>query len=1126
MHGKYILVSLFLLFLVSLGRDVHSEEIWSLGTEDKSFREFALAGNVADYAKTFPTDPIVRIGAVDIGKEFPWIFPGTSDPWAGKKSHTITVDFDLDEKHLAEGDGTAFEILITAMASYWRPKQTMLVNLNGVERRIDVPSGCYNDVVLVDPSQGTFVGCRAVFFKNTLKKTGNRLVITNVSPAWFLLDSIRCVRESENVQKMTFSTRQTLLKGESGQLPCRELALERNGCFFAEKTTLILQSEQNEKIVGAHEYQLEPEKQFTLDPFPVSVQDPDAAAKIKATFRAARGKEVVTMFELAPVRHWEVHMLHHTHLDIGYTEPQNEILERQVRSIYETLRYIDETKDYPDEAKFKFHLEGMWAVDEFFERSTEEDQRRFIDAARNRQIYLDGMYAQALTGMYNDEELFHVMDAATEFGRKHGVTVDSAMITDIPGWTWGYVTALAQHGIKYLDIGASRRFALDDKPFYWESPSGKEKVLCLAHSLGYGQFHDNFRGDPLPIREKILPALDVMSERGYPYDVAIFRYSIEADNGPPNRIASDTIRDWNAKYVWPRMILSRNSDAMKALENRYGKSFPVYKGDMTPYWEDGAASTSEATALNRAAKERILQAETLWAMLKPNPYPAKKFQRTWIDLIMYDEHTWGANISGSDPDNPFSIEQDKYKQAFARRADGLSRELVSAALQPLTVKCTRPESSNYGVFNTLPWQRGDVVVLPINGPPGPADLVVHDLRNGRRNAAQFLSGDGCAVSIAPIAPTSSIILATESASPTFPVSKPFTADVNSATFSNGKITFVIDSKTGALSSLKLKGIDEELVNPGDDSNSGLNDYLYIIGRNPLENRERYASGVKICVEDIGPCVLTVRVESPVPNCESLVRKYRLYADSDRIEVENTMDKIKERRKEGTFFGFPFKIAAPIWRYDIPWAVAQVEKDQMPDANRGFFPVQRFCNVTNDRLNIDWVTLDAHMVQFVPIFSPIGFVEPPRRLEPNGTLYSWVCSNHWPTNYKADQEGILKFRYVIRPRSGSFDAANSQRFAREIHRPLIAIKVDDRVKPSPSLLTLSNHDVVTTTIRPAKKGNGLIVRLFNPTSKPQSTTLTSPTRPSIFLSNVWEDRYEPVSTTIHLAPWESLTVRME
>ena len=50
-------------------------------------------------------------------------------------------------------------------------------------------------------------------------------------------------------------------------------------------------------------------------------------------------------------------------------------------------------------------------------------------------------------------------------------------------------------------------------------------------------------------------------------------------------------------------------------EEQYGAELPVFAGDMTPTWEDGAASTACETAMNRTTATRLAQTETIWSMI-------------------------------------------------------------------------------------------------------------------------------------------------------------------------------------------------------------------------------------------------------------------------------------------------------------------------------------------------------------------------------------------------------------------------------------------------------------------------------------------------------------------------------
>lgn len=83
------------------------------------------------------------------------------------------------------------------------------------------------------------------------------------------------------------------------------------------------------------------------------------------------------------------------------------------------------------------------------------------------------------------------MGSAIRFAREHGIEIDSAMQSDVPGYAWGLVPVPAQCGIKYMTMGPNaghrvgRVYEWGEKPFYWESPPGKEKVLCYLLDDGH-----------------------------------------------------------------------------------------------------------------------------------------------------------------------------------------------------------------------------------------------------------------------------------------------------------------------------------------------------------------------------------------------------------------------------------------------------------------------------------------------------------------------------------------------------------------------------------------------------------------------------------------------------------------
>ena len=184
------------------------------------------------------------------------------------------------------------------------------------------------------------------------------------------------------------------------------------------------------------------------------------------------------------------------------------------------------------------------------------------------------MYVNELTGLCRPEELLRLFRHATKCADITGVPVESAMISDVPGFTWGTVTALAQAGIKYFSIGPNYFDRIgytmqdwQDKPFYWLGPNGQTKVLAWVPYGGYV---------PGTLSELLLNNLmNHYDQIDYPYDIGYLRMSGYGDNAVPDPSICDFVRDWNVQNVYPKMIISGTTEAFRAFEQRFGSSLPV-----------------------------------------------------------------------------------------------------------------------------------------------------------------------------------------------------------------------------------------------------------------------------------------------------------------------------------------------------------------------------------------------------------------------------------------------------------------------------------------------------------------------------------------------------------------------
>jgi len=828
--------------------------------------------------------------------------------------------------------------------------------------------------------------------------------------------------------------------------------------------------------------------------------------------------------EFKKPRDWEIYLLPHSHVDIGYTHVQTEVEQLQWEHLENAIEYARASEDYPAGSRFKWNAEVLWAVDGYLKQASSDKRQQFIEAVQKGWIGLDGLYGNELTGLCRPEELMRLVDFSRRLGKECGVSVESAMISDVPGYTWGMVPVLAQNGIKYFSIGpnsghriGSTISAWGDRPFYWVSPSGQEKVLCWVAGKAYSWFLsgiDQMENMRKINKQQLFDYLLELESSGFPYDILSFRYSIGSDNGPPDPGLADFVKNWNDKYASPRLIISTTGEMFNAFEKRYASEIPAVRGDFTPYWEDGAASSAHETGINRAAAERLVQAEALWAILDPAGYPDKAFDDAWRNVLLYNEHTWGSWNSISAPDDDFTRQQWKIKQTFALDAEKQSHELLKQALKPVS---TEPETlESVRIFNTCSWPRTDMVVLPADWKL-PGDLV----KNSDDNPvpSQRLSTGELAF-IARDIPSMGTSLFTCHKGEAHVEGN---TEVTKTGLSNSLLSVDIDETSGVISGVRRKGIPADFVDH--KAGSGLNDYYYVAGRDPKDPQR--SGKVTITIKEKGPLLSSLLIESDAPGCNKLIREVSLIAGVDRVDITNVLDKLDIYEQEGVHLAFPFKVPDGQMRLDIAWGVVRPEADQLPGSCKNYFTVQRWVDVSNQDYGVTWAAIDAPMVEIGAITADpvaVGWID---HLQPTQKLYSYVMNNYWETNYRAGQEGPATFRYSIKPHR-RFDEAAAQRFGIERSQPLIAVPVEKDSEDFPSFLNLEPEGVIVTSLKPGEDGNTWILRLFNSTGRPETVELMwgNQKPKAVYISSPFEEQGQKVEGKIFMPAYGIVTLRAE
>jgi len=1016
------------------------------------------------------------------------------DGWAGSVPHTFGVVFNLAAT-VQEG---LCRVRLGLLDTQAGAPPRLEVRVNNEVREAVLSAGSGDASIQGDPKAGKRQEAVLEFPVSALIPGDNHLRITTSSGSWMLYDFLRL----EGPAGLRLGTVEAFTWVDAAQpvLALRKVGDELRQAVEVQLRHLGPPIEGRLMVEGVAPIRVELADRMVRTEIlvPAVSKAERREVRIEVDGRLIARREV----ELRPVRQRTIYILPHSHTDIGYTEIQTAIEEKQVENLRKGMAYAQRTANYPEGARFVWNVEVLWAAELFLKRRPPEEQEAFFAAVKSGQVVLNGMYLNELTGLCRSEELLRLFRYSTELAAKTQVPIDSVMISDVPGYTWGTVTAMAQAGIRYFSTAPNYFDRIGDilqrwenKPFWWMGPSGKERVLVWIPYKGYAMSH---------IYRQLTPAIVTeyqtqLEKAGYPYDIAYMRWSGHGDNAEPDPSICEFVRDWNGRNAWPRFVISGTGEAFRAFEARYGDQLPEVRGDWTPYWEDGAGSSALETAMNRASSDRVTQAEALFALRAPDRHPVEAFRDAWRDVLLYSEHTWGAWCSVSDPESQATREQWEIKRSYALEADRRSRELLTRAMGE-DAGLPGVSGSQWDVVNTLGWPRSALVSVPPGIRPRNGEVVDDQ---GRKAPSQHLkSGDwvyvardvpGFGMRRYRVIPLDAGVGRAEPCD---------AATAGSNRISNGLVSATVDPISGAIVELTGSGFSGNWVDTA--GGEGLNDYRFLPG-DRLEDVQRNGP-VTITVTEPGPVVAELRMESSAPGCRRLVRDIRVIAGLGWVELANTVDKeraatptragdwqfAQKGGKESVNFAFPFRVPDGQLRMELPIGTVRPEADQMPSACKNWFTVGRWADVSNDRSGITWFTLDAPLVEVGGITANlVGSQSNPdvwrKKVEPTQRIYSWVMNNHWGTNYRSYQEGPVLFRFVLQPH-GAWTPSDATRMGLQTGQPLLVMPAGSSGLSAMGRLKVEPPDVLVTGLKPADDGRGWVVRLYGASGQDQAATL--------------------------------------
>jgi hypothetical protein len=1131
------------------------ETLWQIGKFDQSSAEFHQGGikppNVTGAQRE--NEVLYIIGKSTPGNDWPAFHPGSSNGAAGFRVHPYAIQFDL----------------AGAPQGLYTLKVALLVETPRVSR-LQVEINRHRALLFQHPILNYAGGDVSSAFQpaysadtitvdlptDYLKEGGNELVLTavdepaerdDVTNPGIFYDALELDQDSEgnfSSAEVNVQVQPTIYYRRSDEklVELVDVFIRHNSPSEGGEAQLTVGKE---KFVA----KLEPGWEFGDER--VEFEVPEFAVHTKGEVAVSLGGRTKRFpVALDPAKKWNLFIVPHTHLDVGYTDYQAKVAEAQSRALDEAIQMI---LDHPE---FRFSPDGFWCVRQFLAGRSEEEQQRLFRMVEKKKIFVPSAEASLLTGFPGLETLLRSLYPGFRFNHDHGGDGDYANITDVPSYSWSYASVLAAAGLKYFAAASNNDRApvlfqghLHEKsPFWWEGPDGGR--ILMWYSRHYHQVLTLF-GMPPQIaggRDALPRFLQIFSHSEYKSD-AVVVYGTQVENTDLFPQQATLAGEWNKIYAYPHLSYSGFSEALRYIAGQFGDTIPVVRGDGGPYWEDGIISTARSAALERETEHRALAAEkfsTISSVVDPRLQPEDEaLKRLWHNMVLYDEHTWGAAGSESNPRSQETLGQWSVKEGFAVQAKKDVDYVLRRGMAALADYIYDPQGTLL-VFNPLSWQRSGMVEMDLDKGHELIDQVT------RRTVPYEVLSTGPAyrrvrflAQNVPSVGYKAYTLKESKAEPGTP------QEISGGTLENQYYRVTLDPDSGAVKSIYDKDLNQELVNAS--SPYTFDQYLYVTGADQTPNRlvqfspafpvpeltVHNSSEGRLLPVTKQPFATVARIESSAMNTPRIQTEVVLFNGQKKIEFINRVHKTEVYTKEGVYFAFPLAMDQPRFRYEIQNGIVDPSRDQLPGAGKEWFSVQHWLAAEQGGVTAALVPVDAPLVALGDIVRGTWPLEFGQR---SGTIFSYVMDNYWDTNYAAGQGGDFTFRYVLTS-GNSLDPGYLGRLGREEMSPLEIDQITSQDKavnsPRPldafqaSFLEVKDPDAVLVTWKKAEDGQGTILRFVEVAGKESVIEVQTPIfeLKSAWLNDALERTQGSLAVTPHgfkfsVKPYQIVTVRLE
>ncbi len=741
----------------------------------------------------------------------------------------------------------------------------------------------------------------------------------------------------------------------------------------------------------------------------------------------------------------------HTHIDTAWLWPIRETLRKCSRTFATACRLMEQ---FPD-----FHFACSQAqLYDYTKQHYPDLYAQMKDwVAQGRWETTGAMWVEADANVPSGESLIRQILYGLKFFREEfGTRPTVCWLPDVFGYNAGMPQILKGCGLRSFWTWKLHSQAHNEFPyqlFWWQGIDGS-RILTHIPKLGGG----GYNGNPTP--KQLATSWDTCLEKGS-YDEQLFPFGYGDGGGGVNEQMMEFAG--RAKQ-YPGLPRCRQGTVEQffADVHQAGPELPTWVGELYLETHRGTYTTQGRTKQGNRRCELALRDAEIWgtlaACLHTNNADSTRRLR---DLSTSLEDSWKKTLLHQFHDIlPGSSIGEVYEGTAADHA-GVMQQTGAARDAALSSLAGRAASSTrHRVFNSLSWDRDDVVILTLSD-VGAEVVAVDD--SGRLLPTQVLSHDGSTLEVAVIARG-------------VPSVGAMTVDFRSGESPRTTLqasTRVLESdiyllelgEDGSLVRLLDKRLEREVIPAGQRANR-----LQLFQDGP--EREAawniHATYVGREYPWEGDCSVEIVEQGPVRAVARITREHRettlvqdiiLYAELPRIDFRT---QVAWHEKQTLLkAGFPLAVHASSATFEVQFGAYERPTHRNTSWDQEKFEVcaLRWADLSESGYGVSLLNDGKYGHDVLANVLRLTLLR--------GTEYP---------DPEADQ-GLHEFTYSLLPHIGDWSEGGTVRQACQLNSPLVAVPTESVEEPT-SYISVTGPAILET-LKPAEDGDGVILRLYEP-----------------------------------------------